>query len=145
MNNLPFITLIIIAINAIVSMKGFSDWAFLEKYKFNIGRIKNQKEYYRLITSGFLHVDYTHLIFNMLTLYFFSNIVVAFFGNPFVVFGDTSFMNQNLGSILFLILYLLSIVAGNVLALIEHRNQPNYSAVGASGGVSGILLSLIHI
>lgn len=145
MNNLPFITLIIIAINAIVSMKGFSDWAFLEKYKFNIARIRNNKEYYRLITSGFLHVDYTHLIFNMLTLYFFSNIVVAFFGNPFVVFGDTSFMNQNLGSILFLILYLLSIVAGNVLALIEHRNQPNYSAVGASGGVSGILFSAIAV
>ncbi|WP_068596194.1 rhomboid family intramembrane serine protease [Vaginella massiliensis] len=145
MNNFPLIVLVIIAVNAVVSMRGFSDLAFFEKYKFNVARIQNQKEYHRLLTSGFLHVNYTHLIFNMLTLYFFSGIVVSFFGNPLVVFGDTSFMNQNLGSILFLVLYLLSIVAGNVLALFEHRNQPNYSAVGASGGVSGVLFSAIAV
>ena len=65
----------IIAINAVVSFKGFSDQLFFRKYEFHIGSIR-AGEQIRMLTSGFLHVDIAHLAFNMLTLYFFAPIIV---------------------------------------------------------------------
>lgn len=119
------VTIFIIAINVIVSLKGFKDAAFFERYKFAIGSIKaGQKE--RMITSGFLHVDMSHLLFNMLTLYFFANVVIHWFG-----------------PIQFLIIYFVSLIAGSLLAMAFHKDEPYYSAVGASGAVTGILYAAI--
>ncbi len=125
MGNLSFITIIIIAANVIVSLKGFNDFSFFEKYKFNIGGVK-RGEQIRMISSGFLHVDTQHLLFNMLTLYFFANPVIA-----------------HLGEINFLIVYFGSLLLGNLLSLYFHKNQYYYSAVGASGAVTGILYAAI--
>lgn len=119
------VTILIIAINVIVSLKGFKDDAFFERYKFAIGSIKaGQKE--RMITSGFLHVDTSHLLFNMLTLYFFAGVVIHWFG-----------------PIQFLIIYIVSLLAGSLLAMAFHKDEPYYSAVGASGAVTGILYAAI--
>ena len=115
----------IIAANVIVSLKGFNDTYFFDRYKFGIGAIKaGQKE--RMLTSGFLHVDLSHLFFNMFTLYFFADVVIGWFG-----------------SIKFLIIYFISLVAGSLLALFFHKDEPYYSAVGASGAVTGILYAAI--
>ena len=70
MENINMATLAIIAANVIVSLKGFKDFSFFEKYKFNIGGIR-KGEQFRMISSGFLHLDFSHLLFNMMTLYFF--------------------------------------------------------------------------
>ncbi len=64
------ITAIIILINFLVSYKGFKDQLFYNRYSFTIDAVKLQKDYKRLITSGFLHVGWSHLIFNMIALYF---------------------------------------------------------------------------
>lgn len=125
MGNLSFITIIIIAANVIVSLKGFNDFSFFEKYKFNIGGVK-RGEQIRMISSGFLHVDTQHLLFNMLTLYFFANPVIV-----------------HLGEINFLIVYFGSLLVGNLLSLYFHKNEYHYSAVGASGAVTGILYAAI--
>ncbi len=115
----------IIAANVIVSLKGFNDTYFFDRYKFGIGAIKSgQKE--RMLTSGFLHVDISHLFFNMFTLYFFADVVIGGFG-----------------SIKFLIIYFVSLVGGSLLALFFHKDEPYYSAVGASGAVTGILYAAI--
>ena len=115
----------IIAANVIVSLKGFNDTYFFDRYKLGIGAIKaGQKE--RMLTSGFLHVDISHLFFNMFTLYFFAEVVIGGFG-----------------SIKFLIIYFVSLVAGSLLALFFHKDEPYYSAVGASGAVTGILYAAI--
>ena len=125
MSGLDIVTIVIIAANVLVSMKGFNDRAFFERYKFGIGPINaGQKE--RMITSGFLHVDMTHLLLNMLTLYFFADVVINWFG-----------------PIKFLIIYFVSLLAGSLLALFFHKNEPHYSAVGASGAVVGILYAAI--
>jgi membrane associated rhomboid family serine protease len=125
MNNLSIATIAIIAANVIVSLKGFNDTYFFDRYKFGIGAIKaGQKE--RMLTSGFLHVDISHLFFNMFTLYFFAEVVINGFGS-----GK------------FLIIYFISLVAGSLLALFFHKNEPYYSAVGASGAVTGILYAAI--
>lgn len=120
------ILLIIIAITAIVSFIAFSNSTIFEKYKFNVGAIVHKKEYVRLISAGFLHADLMHLLFNMMTLYFFGPIVVQAFGD----YG-------------FLLVYFGSILLGNLFSLYLYKNQSWYSAIGASGGVSGILFASI--
>lgn len=120
------VLLIIIAATAIISYIAFSNHALFEKYKFNVGAILRNKEYVRLISAGFLHADLMHLLFNMMTLYFFGPIVIDAFG----AFG-------------FLLVYFGSILLGNVFSLYLYKNQSWYSAIGASGGVSGILFASI--
>ena len=123
--NIDLATIAIIAANVIISLRGFNNINFFERYKFGIGAIQaGQKD--RMVTSGFLHVDVTHLFFNMFTLYFFARVVVNWFGE-----GK------------FLIMYFISLIAGSLLALFFHKNEPHYSAVGASGAVTGILYSAI--
>lgn len=125
MANLHIATIAIIAANVLVSMRGFSDSTFFDRYKFSINAIQaGQKE--RMFTSGFLHVDISHLFFNMFTLYFFANVVIGWFG-----------------PLIFLIMYLISLFAGSYLALVFHKDEPFYSAVGASGAVTGILYAAI--
>lgn len=119
------VVLIIIAANVAFSCCGFSDPAFFDRYKFHIAEIKKNQQI-RLLTAAFLHVDVTHLFFNMFTLYFFSTPVINI-----------------LGVGLFLLVYLGSLFIGNLFAYIYYRNVPYYSAVGASGAVSGVLFSAI--
>jgi membrane associated rhomboid family serine protease len=118
-------TIVIIAANILISIKGFNDFEFFEKYKFNVGAIK-RGEKLRMITSGFLHANFNHLLFNMLTLFFFAPIVVAY-----------------LGTVLFVIIYLVSLAMGSLISLYFHQKEHNYSAIGASGAVMGILYSAI--
>ena len=125
MENIDRIVLLMIAANVIVSMRGFSNHAFFEKYKFNIGSILSGEKI-RAITSGFLHADWMHLIFNMYALYLFGDIVAAF-----------------LGSELFLLIYVASLITGSLYTLQAYKTAPYYSAVGASGAVSGIVFSSI--
>ena len=120
------ILLIIIAVTAIISFIAFNNQQLFEKYKFNVGAILQKKEYIRLLSAGFLHADLMHLLFNMMTLYFFGPIVVEAFGE-----------------IGFLLVYFGSILLGNIFSLYLYKNQPWYSAIGASGGVSGILFASI--
>lgn len=120
------VLLIIIIATAIFSYVGFTNHQLFEKYKFNVGAILQKKEYVRLISAGFLHGDMMHLLFNMMTLYFFGPIVI-----------------QAFGEIGFLAVYFGSIILGNVFSLYLYKNQAWYSAIGASGGVSGILFASI--
>ena len=122
------ILLIIIAITAVFSFVGFQNPQLFEKYKFNVSAIQQRKEYIRLVTAGFLHADMMHLLFNMLTLYFFGPIVIEAFGE-----------------IGFLLIYFGSIILGNLFSLYLYKAQGWYSAIGASGGVSGILFAAIAV
>ncbi|UMB60894.1 rhomboid family intramembrane serine protease [Lutibacter sp. A80] len=123
--NIDKTLLILIIVNVLVSIKGFNDRLFFDKYKFQIGPI-NRGEKIRMFTSGFLHVDYLHLILNMYVLYIFA---------PIIIF--------KLGVIKFLILYLGSLITGSILTLMFHKNESYYSAVGASGAVAGIIYGSI--
>jgi membrane associated rhomboid family serine protease len=118
-------TLIIIIANVLVSLRGFKDMAFFDRYSFSIRAIQNgQRD--RIFTSGFLHVDFGHLFMNLFTFYFFAPIVI-----------------DGMGTIKFLALYILSLLSGSILALYFHRKEPFYTAVGASGAVTGILYAAI--
>ena len=120
-----FVLIAIIAITCLVSWKGFNDPYFLNKYKFNTRAIQ-QGEKFRLFTSGFLHADLMHLGFNMYTLYSFSSVLLYF-----------------LGDINYLLVYLGSILTGSLLALQFNKSNPYYNALGASGGVTGVIYSAV--
>ncbi|MEG0188018.1 rhomboid family intramembrane serine protease [Algoriella sp.] len=144
MGDISIVALGVIGLNILVSWKGFNDHAFFDKYKFQVGSIIHNKEYYRILSSGFLHVDFTHLLFNMLTLYFFANTVIGFFASPEgFLFGDFSQGNLKMGYGMFLLIFLVAVIGGNLLSLLIHKKENYYSAVGASGGVTGILFAAI--
>ncbi|AQS93559.1 rhomboid family intramembrane serine protease [Polaribacter sp. BM10] len=117
--------LLLMIANVLISMKGFKEYSFLDKYKFQVSRILSGEKI-RIITSGFLHVDWLHLGLNMYALYLFGGIVTQ----------HTSTSN-------FLIIYFGSLLAGSLYSLKEHKKEPYYSAVGASGAVSGTIFSAI--
>ncbi|MBL86497.1 MAG: rhomboid family intramembrane serine protease [Winogradskyella sp.] len=125
MYNLDSVTVAIIAANVIMSLKGFDDRLFFEKYKFNVGSIR-RGEQIRMFSSGFLHADSKHLLFNMVTLFFFAHTVI-----------------KDLGNINFITVYLASLIFGNLLSLYFHKEEFWYSAIGASGAVTGVLYSAI--
>ena len=122
------VLLIIIAATAIISYIAFSNHAMFEKYKFNVGAILRNKEYVRLISAGFLHADLMHLLLNMYVLYMFSQPIFETFG-----------------TVGFLIIYFGSILLGNLFSLYLYKNQSWYSAIGASGGVSGIIFASVAL
>ncbi len=125
-------TIIIIAITCLVSFSAFNNRDVYNKLiLYPYGMSSSPAEYYRLITSGFLHADVQHLLFNMFTLYFFGK-------NIEFVFQQISFSG------LFLILYLTGIVVASAPAMFKHRNHSYYMALGASGGVSSILFASVY-
>lgn len=117
------LTLLLLLFIVSLSYKAFNDTVLFNRLKFNIRAVQNG-EYYRILTAGFIHVDQNHLLFNGLTLYF---------------FGDNALLG--LGTINFIMLYVVSLLMGNLFALFYHRNNPYYSAVGASGAIMGVVYS----
>ncbi len=127
MDNITPATLAIIVVTGIISWLGFRDPYLVGKYIFHPQSILGRKEYYRMVSSGFLHGDWQHLIFNMLSLYFFGPGIEAAIGIP-----------------KFLLIYFGSIIGGHLLSLWIHRHQ-DYRALGASGGVCGIIYASIFL
>lgn len=128
MPNTGIIVLILIALTTFISYKGFSNRLFFDGYKFEVDRILVDKDYKRLITSGFLHVSWSHLLFNMFSLYIFSGLVQI-----------------TLGSLNFLIIYFASLLGGELLSLLVHRHHGDYSSVGASGAICGVMFASVAI
>jgi membrane associated rhomboid family serine protease len=128
MNTTGIISLLLIAGNIIFSYKGFTNPVFFHAYSFDVEKVLVYKQYKRLVTSGFLHVSWLHLLFNMFALYSFSGILEAY-----------------LGGLPFLIIYMAGLIGGNLFALYVNRNHGDYSAVGASGAVCGIIFSSIAL
>jgi len=115
----------IIMANILPTIKGFKNQIFFNKYKFSVSAVQKGDKY-RMFTSGFLHVDYMHLGFNMYALYLFSGTILHYFSG-----------------FEYLLIYICSLLAGNFLALYINKNNTFYSAVGASGAVTGIIYASI--
>lgn len=126
MNN-PVTLLLTLAV-VIFSYKGLQNKTFFDKYAFNIEGVFKYKEYYRLISSGFLHGSWWHLLFNLYTLFSFG----------------TS-LESAIGIKNFLLIYFVSLIGGNILSLYIHRFDGQYTAIGASGAVCGVIFASIVI
>jgi len=118
-----------------ISYKGFKDRVFQRRYCFDIDGILISKQYDRLLVSGFLHVNWLHAGFNMLVLYMFAESMdVIFYASP-----------AYLSIAFFLLIYFGSMLGGDVLALYLHRNHGDYTSVGASGAVNGLIFAAITL
>lgn len=119
-----------ITLALLLSNVGVSGWALvadpslLAELSFQPRRIRKNREYYRFLTAGFIHAGGAHLAFNMITLYF---------------FGPT--LERLLGTVGFLVLYFGSELAAHGLSFLLNRDDPHYSAVGASGAISGVVFA----
>lgn len=128
------VTIIIIAITCLISIPAFKNRRLFDQLKHHPYTEKREKEYYRWLTSGFLHGSEMHLGINMFVLYQFGTTVENEFQG---IFGSTT------GAVLFLVMYLLTIVLADAPTYFKHQDNPRYAAIGASGGVSGILMSYV--
>lgn len=115
-------------VTGFISYKGMTDPRYFDRYSFQVDGILVHKEYKRLISSGFLHSGWMHFIFNMLAMHSFSTPLESALG---------------IGALL--ALYFGSLIGGNLLALYIHRNHADYTAVGASGAVSGMVFAAIAL
>jgi len=122
------VTLLLIGINALVSLAAFNMPRLMETGMFMPYRAIRKNTWYELITSGFLHGGYTHLAFNMITLFFFGPV-----------------LERSIGEVHFLILYFTGLLASSIPSLIRHRDNPSYATIGASGAVEAVLFAFIVI
>jgi len=127
MERIQWITLLITGLTIFLSFLGFQKKDLVWNHIFDVQRIIQKRQYYRLLTSAFFHSNWTHLLFNMFSFYAFA-----------------SYMESAVGSTMLLLLYILSILGGGLLSLgINHKRE--YLALGASGGVSGVIFSSIFV
>ena len=105
----------------------------MSSWIMNPYQVANRGQYYRLITSGFLHADWGHLFFNMLSLYFFGGFIEQVFS---MLFGGN-------GPVFLIGFYLVAILVSDIPSFLKHRNDPGYNSLGASGGVSAIIFAAI--
>lgn len=127
------ITYLIIAVTALISFMAFNNHELFLKLKHWPYQEARHGEYYRWFTSGFLHGDPMHLIFNMLTLYFFGGYVEDWFGALF----------SGIGGIVYLLFYMVAIVAASSATYQKHKNSPSFASIGASGAVAAVLFACI--
>lgn len=123
----------LIVITVISSFIGFQNQEYTFKYLFNPYAVKNNREYIRMFSSGFLHADWAHLFVNMFVLWSFGQYVEAVFE---LYYGK-------MGMYFYGAFYLISIVLANIPGQIKNQNKPYYNALGASGAVSAILFAAI--
>lgn len=124
----------IFAITVATSIYAFSNSHLLDRlmlYPYGIHRDKSN--IYTIFTSGLVHADWGHLLFNMITFYFFGFALESYFVAA----------NGNIGHVYFALLYLISLVLSDIPTIIQQKDNPGYSSLGASGAISAVLFGFI--
>ena len=124
------LTLVIVAVTVLVSWRAFNDHNLLERLILWPPAVERRKQYDRLLGYGFVHADWMHLLFNMITLWSFGTAVERAFSQMITPAG-------------YVLFYLSAIVVSILPTYITHRNDANYRSLGASGGVSAVLFAFI--
>lgn len=126
------ITLLIVIVTSIISIVAFSNTELLYKFQLNPYQVFHRKQYYRIVSHGFVHANWIHLIINMLVLYSFGIAVESYFQHYF-----------QFPVIAFLILYFGSMVFATITTIRKQKDNHWYNAVGASGAVSAVVFTSI--
>lgn len=125
------ISYIIILVTVIISYLAWNNEEIMTKSLFYPVAIKNKKDWYRFISYGFVHANMQHLIFNMLSFYFFAISVERYFSQLF----DFPYV--------FILFYFSALIVSSIPDYFRHQNDPSYRAVGASGAVSAVLFASV--
>ena len=124
------ITLIILAVTCIVSFVAFGNSRLMNDLILWPPAISRRREYHRLVTYGLVHADFGHLLFNMITLFFFGRVMEQFYASQLGTFG-------------FALFYVGALVVSILPTYLKNRGNPNYRSLGASGAVSAVLFGFI--
>ena len=124
------ITVVIVLVTALVSWRAFNDQSLMGRLILWPPAVERNRQYDRLVTYGFVHADWMHLLFNMITLWSFGSAVERVFSDWITPVG-------------YVLFYLSAIVVSILPTYIAHRRDPNYRSLGASGGVSAVLFAFI--
>lgn len=127
------VTVILIVVCVLCSLWAWKNQNVLRKWIFNPYLVRTKNQYYRFLTSGFIHADYGHLFFNMFTLFFFGSVLETYFQHFF----------EEKGKIIYIALFLAGIIISDIPTYLRHRKNPGYNGLGASGGVSSVVFSAI--
>ena len=121
------VALVILLVTAGVSLAGlYGSPSIIERSLFRPYWFLRRRQYETAVTSGFVHADLPHLIFNLITFYFFA-----------------FQLERQIGSARFLALYLVALVVSDAGTYFKHRNNPDYASLGASGAISAVLFASI--
>ncbi len=121
------VALVILLVTAGVSLAGlYGSPRIIERSLFRPYWFLRRRQYETAVTSGFVHADLPHLIFNLITFYFFA-----------------FQLERQIGSARFLALYLVALVVSDAGTYFKHRNDPDYASLGASGAISAVLFASI--
>ena len=140
------ITLSIVIITCLVSIAAFSNNKIMNDLIFYPATIKSRNQYYRFFTYGFIHADFIHLAFNMISLWSFGQLLESERMLPDggmmktykSLFGDK-------GGLVYLALYILAIIVSVIPDYVKYRNNYAYRALGASGAVSAVIFAAIAL
>jgi membrane associated rhomboid family serine protease len=127
------VTLILIGVTVAASIYAWNNPEIQQKWMFNPFAVHNARQYYRFLSSGFIHTNSMHLLFNMIALFFFGGVIERIYENTF----------GGIGILLYLITYLAGIVVSNIKTYIKYKDSSYYNSLGASGGVASILFASI--
>lgn len=123
------VTILLVVATVLASIYAWRDKTLQNKWIHNPYLAHRNKEYHRLLTSGFIHADYLHLFFNMYALYLFGGMVEQYFG---YFFGGKAILA-------FLALYILGIIVANLPDFVKYKDNYGFNSLGASGGVSAVV------
>ena len=124
-------TLVIIIITALVSIGGFNNRKIIDDLIFYGPAVSRQNQFYRFFTCGFIHADWSHLIFNMLSLYFLG---------PYVEQGFDALFGT-MGRWIFVLLYVSALAVSLLPTYNKHKENYAYRSLGASGAVSAVIFA----
>src|SRR5688500_6233279 len=127
------ITLLLIVITCVTSIAAFNNENIRDQLIFKPYIIKRKKDWFRFLSSGFLHMDFVHLFFNMYVLFMFGRITEIYFME---LFGRA-------GATLYILLYAIAIILSEVYSYFRHQDNPGYASLGASGAVSAVVFASI--
>lgn len=130
-------TLFLIALTVLISVLAFNNTDTMLKFQFNAYQVYHRKQYYRLITHGFVHANWWHLLVNMFVMYFFGSNAEMYLKN-LAIQGYLKYP-----TLVFLVFYILALVFSSSISLFRHKDNHWYNAVGASGAVSAMLFFCI--
>lgn len=127
------VTYILIGITSVISLLAFQNAYWMERLVFYPYTIWRNKEWHRLLTGGLIHLDFTHLFFNMFVLYSFGSYIESAFVQ---IFGEA-------GLLIYVAMYVLALILSDVINLFKKRDDAYYRSLGASGGVAAVLFAFI--
>lgn len=132
-DNDGYLTIGLVGLTSLISIYAFINRNFFESWLFKVGEISQGREYWRLVTSGFLHVDFFHLLFNMYSLFCFGVIAEGIFNDSYGYSGPATFV----------VFYLAAIFFSDLPSLLMQRRNPDYSSAGASGAISALIALVV--